>query len=57
VIYRLADRCAIHVHSADKEPEVIHGNRLDSVWSASLFRRENRLVKLVVEIPETELRN
>jgi hypothetical protein len=57
VIYRLADICAIHVHSADKEPEVIHGNRLDSVWSASLFRRENRLVKLVVEIPETELRN
>jgi len=57
VIYRLADTSVIRIYAAGKEPEVIRGNRLDSTWSAALFQRDNLVAKLVVDLPQAELRD
>ncbi len=56
VIYRLAKEYAIQVFEYDGSPEVSSGNRLDRAWSQSLFRRENRVQKIVVDIPAEMLR-
>jgi hypothetical protein len=57
VVYRLADAAAIHIYSGSSEPELIPGSRLGKAWSASLFQRENRIQKLVIDLPQAELRH
>jgi len=56
VIYRLAKECTIRVFADDNGPEVIAGNHLGQAWSRSLFQREKRVQKIVVDIPEDVLR-
>ena len=56
VIYRLAKECAIRVFADDGGPEVISGNHLGQAWSRSLFQREKRVHKIVVDISADKLR-
>ena len=56
VIYRLAKECAIRVFADDGGPEVITGNHLGQAWSRSLFQREKRVQKIVVDISADKLR-
>jgi hypothetical protein len=56
VIYRLADAPSIAVFEDEGEPLVIEGGRLGPALSGSLFRREKRVRKIVVDIPEGVLR-
>ena len=56
VIYRLAKECAIRVFADDSGPEVIAGNHLGQAWSRSLFQREKRVQKIVVDISADKLR-
>jgi hypothetical protein len=56
VIYRIADSGCVHVFGDEGTPTVIHGTRLGPELSQSLFRREQRIRKLVVDVPETSLR-
>jgi hypothetical protein len=55
VIYRLAKEYAIRVVEDDGRHEVISGNRLDRARSRSIFRRDGRVQKIVVDIPDIEL--
>jgi hypothetical protein len=57
VIYRLAESAAIEVDAGDEGVFSISGNRLGADWSAALFRRENRISQLLVDLPQTELRD
>ena len=56
VIYRQRDKAVIHVFSDRDEPLLISGNRLDTRWSQSLFGREKRVRRLVVDLPPGSLR-
>ena len=56
VIYRLSDSAGIHVHADRPDPEYISGNRLGAAWSRSVFRRERRVTRLVVDLPADTLR-
>jgi len=56
VIYRQAENSSIQVSSVDGDPEIIPGNRLGSARSQSIFRRENRIRKVVVDVPLSKLR-
>jgi hypothetical protein len=56
VVYRLAERRSITVFEDDGEPLVIEGGRLGRALSESLFRREKRIRKIVVDVPEGMLR-
>jgi hypothetical protein len=56
VIYRLAGAHSIAVFEDEGEPLVIEGGRLGPALSESLFRREKRIRKLVVDIPDAMLR-
>ncbi|NND56951.1 MAG: hypothetical protein HKN57_06850 [Xanthomonadales bacterium] len=56
VIYRLAESCAITVITANGDPIKTEGSKLDVRWSRSLFERDGRVRKLVVDIPETTVR-
>jgi hypothetical protein len=56
VVYRLADSGSLQVIEEDGEPTVIEGTRLGPERSRSLFRREPRIRKLVVELPGKTLR-
>jgi len=56
VIYRLAESGGIHVYSDQKTSEFIPGSSLGAVWSKSVFRREKRVKKLIVDLPENTLR-
>jgi hypothetical protein len=53
VMYRLAEAGSIYVFADDDPPEIIQGASLGENWSRSLFRRENRIRKILVNIPET----
>jgi hypothetical protein len=57
VIYRLAEESSIQVYSERETPEIIPGNTLDAALSQSLFKREKRINKLVVNIPADKLRH
>ena len=57
VIYRLAEHSSIQVYSDRENPELIPGNRLGTGWSQSLFRREARVRKVIVDLPTRELRH
>lgn len=56
VIYRLAENCSIQVFTDQADPEYMKGSCLGSTWSQSLFRRDKRVQKLIVEIPAEKLR-
>jgi hypothetical protein len=56
VIYRLAGAPSIAVFEEEGEPLVIEGGWLGPDLSESLFRREKRIRKLVVDIPAGMLR-
>ena len=55
VVYRISNSGAVHVHSGDGDPNNIPGNCLGEAWSRSLFRRDGRIRKIVVEVPEEVL--
>jgi hypothetical protein len=56
VIYRLADSACLRVFAEGDRPIVLRGTRLGPELSQSLFRREQRIRKLVVDVPEAALR-
>jgi len=56
VIYRLAGAPSIAVFEQEGEPLVTEGGQLGPAFSESLFRREKRIRKIVVDIPEGMLR-
>jgi hypothetical protein len=56
VIYRLAQHASVFVYQEGAEPETIPGNDLGAAWSQSVFRRENRVRKIVVNLNATLIR-
>jgi hypothetical protein len=56
VIYRLSEIYGIRVQTADGSEHAIASNKLGRTWSQSLFRRAGRIQKIVVDIPQGELR-
>ncbi|MBT8065040.1 MAG: hypothetical protein KJN94_08475 [Gammaproteobacteria bacterium] len=56
VIYRAARSASITVFEADGKRAEIRGNRLGRGFSQALFRRERRIQKIVVDIPDDLLR-
>jgi hypothetical protein len=56
VIYRIADSGCLRVFGEDGSPTVIRGTRLGVELSQSLFKREQRIEKLVVDLPQAALR-
>jgi len=56
VIYRIARVSTIHVYLVSGESQVIPGKNLGQTWSQSLFEREKRIHKIVVDIPDEELK-
>jgi hypothetical protein len=56
VVYRMAQSGRLQVFGEDGAPSVIRGTRLGPELSRSLFRREQRIKKLVVDVPEARLR-
>jgi hypothetical protein len=56
VIYRVADSGRLQVFGEDGAPTVIQGTRLGPELSQSLFRREQRVKRIIVDLPETMLR-
>ena len=56
VIYRRADTSSIRVYSDVADPEVIEGNNVGQDWSQSLFLRDQKIKKIIVDIPLTALR-
>jgi hypothetical protein len=56
VVYRMANSARLEVFGEDGAPTVIHGTRLGLELSQSLFKREQRIRKLVVDVPAATLR-
>jgi hypothetical protein len=56
VIYRMADSACLRVFGEEGAPTVMHGTRLGLELSQALFRREQRIRKLVVDVPAATLR-
>jgi hypothetical protein len=56
VVYRIADSPCVQVFGEEGAPTVIQGSRLGLELSQSLFRREQRIRKLLVDVPETTIR-
>jgi hypothetical protein len=56
VVYRIADSGRVHVFGDQGIAAVMEGARLGPELSQSLFRREGRIRKLVVDVPESVLR-
>jgi hypothetical protein len=57
VIYRLADSGCLQVLGEEGPPTVIRGTRLGYELSQSLFRREQRVRRIVVDLPRSTLRS
>ena len=57
VIYRLAEKAAIEVDAGDAGNFTFSGSRLGADWSSALFRRENRIRRLLVDLPLHQLRD
>jgi hypothetical protein len=57
VIYRLAEEPCLRVMGERGMPTVVPGTRLGPELSRALFRREGRITKLVVDVPESTLRS
>ena len=56
IVYRLAESARLQVLDPDGSPTVIPGTRLGPELSESLFGREPRIAKLVVDVPAASLR-
>ena len=56
VVYRLADTACVTVCGAEGGPTVIPGTRLGQTLSQSLFGREGRIRRLIVDVPKAVLR-
>ena len=56
VVYRLSPDSQITVFTDHSRPEIINGSRLSPVWSRSLFNRENRISKIIVDVKRGSLR-
>jgi hypothetical protein len=56
VIYRLAEASSINVYADGELPEVIPGTNLGNAWSLSLFKREKRIRKILVDIPKASIK-
>jgi hypothetical protein len=56
VIYRLAESGAIRVYSQGGAVDTLSGGRLGPEFSRSLFQREGRVHKIVVDIPRSMVR-
>jgi len=56
VIYRLAESAGVQVYYDQAKPEFIPGNRLGASLSKTVFRREKRVIKMVVDVPANTLR-
>jgi hypothetical protein len=56
IVYCLADRARLQAFGEDGAPVVLPGTRLGRELSRSLFRREGRIRKVVVDVPEASLR-
>jgi len=56
VVYRIPDSGRLEVFGETGAPTVIQGTRLGPDLSRSLFRREQRICKLIVDVPEAALR-
>ena len=54
VVYRVAESSAVHVHGA-AGTSTVEGNRLGLALSRSLFERDGRVEKLVVDVPRSSL--
>jgi len=50
VVYRMADSAAVKLKLNDGEEVAMDGAGLDTEWSQSLFRREGRIEKIVVDV-------
>jgi hypothetical protein len=55
VIYRMAESGRVQVFGETDAPTVVQGTRLERELSQSLFRREQRIRKLVVDVPQARL--
>jgi len=55
VVYRLSDSARVLVFEEGPDPTVTSGNRLGPALSRSLFEREGRITRLVVDVPEAAL--
>ena len=55
VIYRLGENGSIHVHMDNRKTEVINGLHFGKSLSQSLFNREKRIRKILVNIPKEAL--
>jgi hypothetical protein len=56
VVYRLSESYGVHVRMVDQETEFITGPHLGKTLSRSLFTREKRIQRILVDIPEGALR-
>ncbi|MDX1460048.1 MAG: hypothetical protein R3348_03235 [Xanthomonadales bacterium] len=56
VIYRLAESEGIEVHTSDGEAHGASGNQVGKDWCQSLFRRDGRVQKIIVDVPASALR-
>ena len=57
VIYRLSEESSIEVYSDRETPTLVSGNKLSAELSQSLFKREERVKKVVVNLTKGKLRN
>jgi hypothetical protein len=55
VIYRVSDASRVQVYGVEDEPVVLRGSRLGRDLSQSLFGREGRITKLIVDVPAAGL--
>ena len=55
VIYRVADSGRIELHGDDGAITAVQGRRLGPELSQSVFRRDGRVRKLIVDIPSATL--
>ncbi len=56
VVYQLSDKPQIRVFADGDTPDIIQGSSLGATWSQSLFNRENRVSKIIVDIKQDTLR-
>jgi hypothetical protein len=56
IIYRIAETAQIEIFANGKAHSVIRGSRLGAEVSRSLFEREQKISKLIVDVPRERLR-
>ena len=56
IIYRIAESAQIEIFADEESHSIIPGSRLGAELSRSLFERERKISKLIVDIPRERLR-